>query len=745
MSEVNVQEAPPEMAAEGGDNRTAMMMAIEERDYDKVEETWLELTETARGELDLFYGAADRLAEQGEDERAGLLLLMLAPHFEETEQYREGLKLLRRVARYAPNELDLRRYTNEWFRKAYPDRSDLEECLERAGVTNFGDMTQAFGILDELLCYSVGEHVYHRSGWGVGTIATVNVNGGQITVDFEKAKGRTMSIDLARTRLDRLEEDDLRVLKYTGLDRLRAMADAEPLALVKLVLKQAGKACMSRDLRPWVVDDIIPNEEWTRWWGRVRTEARKDPYLKFENHTLTLRETPMTYEVECLEKVEKIEDFHEKVAAIRTAVKDGGGALLEGPVGEHATEFLKKALQGQYGADPALRVECLFLSEELRYHGLTSLPDRSSAVQALIRDDSGLPALIASIKTLDFKKRALQYAQRVHERWPSIFCEIMRVKTSSDLWDFLAKALVEAGHTEALSAVLGQAISASKNYMELYTWICKNQFTKRWPEDVTKTDSLTLLEGLISLLSSPALRSIGEDAAEALIAKMKNALAGRELGYMKELMVERGTEDIRRLHYLVMSTRVLSNAFKDAVEDLIARTHPDIVADKTQEKQQEKFIMTTDAGLSRREKELEHLLHVELEKVNEQVRKAVSFGDLSENAEYAAALEKQGQIAAKAEQIRDEVSRARVIEPPRVNDQEVSVGTTVTVRDLLANETVQYTILGPWDAEYENRILSYLSPVGAAFLGKKVGDQIQFEAGDNKLELEVLDITRAAV
>jgi transcription elongation factor GreA len=137
----------------------------------------------------------------------------------------------------------------------------------------------------------------------------------------------------------------------------------------------------------------------------------------------------------------------------------------------------------------------------------------------------------------------------------------------------------------------------------------------------------------------------------------------------------------------------------------------------------EKIPMTA-AGYSSLETELKRLQQVERPRIIQAISEARTHGDLSENAEYHAAKERQGQVEAQIAEIEDRVSRAQIIDPASLSGDRVVFGATVTVLD--DNEKKQrYQIVGMTEADARQGRISYDSPLGRALIGKQVGEEVE--------------------
>ena len=118
------------------------------------------------------------------------------------------------------------------------------------------------------------------------------------------------------------------------------------------------------------------------------------------------------------------------------------------------------------------------------------------------------------------------------------------------------------------------------------------------------------------------------------------------------------------------------------------------------------------------------LLREERPRIVDAIEEARAHGDLSENAEYHAAKERQGQVEASIADLEDKVSRAQIIDPTTLSGDKVIFGATVTLLDE-DEKPIRYQIVGPTEADARGGRISYSSPLGRALIGKKVDDEIE--------------------
>jgi transcription elongation factor GreA len=117
-------------------------------------------------------------------------------------------------------------------------------------------------------------------------------------------------------------------------------------------------------------------------------------------------------------------------------------------------------------------------------------------------------------------------------------------------------------------------------------------------------------------------------------------------------------------------------------------------------------------------------LKEERPKISREIGVAREHGDLSENAEYHAAKERQGMVEARIKDIEDKLARAEVIDPTKLEGDTVRFGATVTLLNIDTNENVEYQIVGAEEADIDARTISVSAPLARALIGKSVGEEV---------------------
>lgn len=138
--------------------------------------------------------------------------------------------------------------------------------------------------------------------------------------------------------------------------------------------------------------------------------------------------------------------------------------------------------------------------------------------------------------------------------------------------------------------------------------------------------------------------------------------------------------------------------------------------------------------------ELETLISVERPQVIKAIAEARAHGDLSENAEYHAAKERQSFIEGRINELQTRIARANVIDPSTISQSRIAFGAKVKLMDLDTEEEKVYCLVGPDESDIKTGKISIHSPIGRSLIGKEEGDVVMVRAPAKSIEFEILEI-----
>jgi transcription elongation factor GreA len=153
-----------------------------------------------------------------------------------------------------------------------------------------------------------------------------------------------------------------------------------------------------------------------------------------------------------------------------------------------------------------------------------------------------------------------------------------------------------------------------------------------------------------------------------------------------------------------------------------------------------KRVPLTPNGFQKLQEELNRLLKVDRPHNIKAIAEARAHGDLSENAEYHAAKERQSFIEGRIQELKTKIALAEVIDTSKINQSKAAFGAKVKVLDISTDKELDFILVGPDEADVRNGKISISSPVGKSLIGKEVGDTATIKAPAKTMEYEILEI-----
>jgi transcription elongation factor GreA len=152
-------------------------------------------------------------------------------------------------------------------------------------------------------------------------------------------------------------------------------------------------------------------------------------------------------------------------------------------------------------------------------------------------------------------------------------------------------------------------------------------------------------------------------------------------------------------------------------------------------------IPITRAGFEKLKKDLKHLITVAVPENVRDIEEARAHGDISENAEYEVAKERQAFLQGKIQEINNNLATSVIIDLRDISDDRVVFGTTVTIEDLNTGEVITYQLVGPLESDINKNKISVTSPLGKALIGNEIGDEVTVTTPGGIRKVEIIDIS----
>ena len=252
-------------------------------------------------------------------------------------------------------------------------------------------------------------------------------------------------------------------------------------------------------------------------------------------------------------------------------------------------------------------------------------------------------------------------------------------------------------------------LNAPSSAPALYLWLVREM--KARPELLAKAD-WRFLQGLLGALGDQEMRSHHATLRKAFDAGgvVDEVIKGLEADQARELLgiLDKGPnlEDYRR----------------DSMRGFLMDRHGYLREDK------EEVLLTTAEALEAKREDFQKLITQDIPQNTQDMMKAKAHGDLRENFEYHAARARQEMLSSRAKTLHDQLNIARTIEPATVDTSAVSIGSRVTLNTIgNGGDRLTLTILGPWDSDPTQHVVSYLAPAVASLMGARPGQKVEYD------------------
>ena len=749
---LSILETEPERAL--GFLKSAAETYARLKDYKNLEEIWNLVIQHDHEDLPFFERIERILAGNREKTRIAAYLVALVAPYRQEENWDAIITILKKILEYEPTSSRARSDLVRAYRSRYENHSLLNEFLKMSDLTNHKKpVGPCIASFERNIVFDKGNYVYHRTR-GVGRIQVIDSD--EVIVDFHGNPGQRMSIQMAITSLQPLTSDHIWVRYYEKPEEVTEVFNNDVPLFFEILLSSFNNSMVLSEIKTEVVPRFLTIEEWSRWWSRARTQLKKDPKFGFnprKKDELILREIPMTLSEELSMKFQSETEWEKKLDLALETLKDESTAGAT----ELAIQFYR---ENEENKDALKRLHS-YLFLEFASHVL----DEDIAERTLKKSDAEKLIREASEKTLlgwskdttqvELKKEFVSLIIRNRDDYPQILTDIL-FEVPIKIHRFVISELARLKQFETLEKFVERVFRRYREHPETLIWIARSVLTGQWDYAWIKRSRQEILL-LVFRLLKPLVRiekkgTRLKNSAIETISGTTNITVDhlQKAEHLVEIVKEADPSVLRRMYALFREVPYAADAHKENFFRFIQTLRPEFTMDydaaeeadldSDEEEAAEDLmpgageILCSRDAIEKRKLYLDRLINVEMPANSREIGEAQEKGDLRENAEYKAAMERQSQIQAEIKTVSEEVKRARAIRPADVRTDVVGVGSAVTV-SAPGGEKISYRILGPWDADTENHVISYASPLARALIGKKAGETAILD-GDKQFQIE---------
>jgi len=586
--------------------------------------------------------------------------------------------------------------------------------------------------IDTLVQLTQQGYCIHRS-WGFGKIKTVDTVFARFTIDFHNKAGHTMDLSFAAESLKAIDSNHILARKFSDLEGLRQIAALHHLDLIKLVLQSFGGRASIDQIQQVLVPDVI-RDDWKKWWEVAKRELKKDGHFTVG----TKKSDPIIYQVKEVALADRLLAEFRAAKGLKAKSASAGEALKSLPdlddkatVAQAIVNALNSDIATHQRTQPSVALEAIFVRDELRQAAGLPVPENEITSRNIWTQDVRPGQVIEAMPAAKHKKALQSFKEANPTLWHEALLTTMNT-VPAKLSGEIASLLIDEGKIEALKGALAKLISHHTASSELLHWLARER-----------------CDSFADILGPEVFRAMLSAMERDQFNEKKNNRLRDFILSDQSLLVELiGSADFEVIKDLTRALQ-LSPCFDDMDKrSLLARivkSYPAVqsIISGEQTKQDATLIVSWES-LEKRKNEYTELVQRKVPANSKEIAIARSYGDLRENHEYKAAKEMQKILMRRKGELEQQLVRARGTDFANARTDVVSPGTRVRVSDLIASHPETFTILGAWDTDPDQGVLSYLTPLAQALLNKKVGDEVEFDMDGQKKRYRIQSIEAAA-
>lgn len=646
------------------------------------------------------------------------LSLPLWGEIENSDLSYEVLKLI--IDLQSTNSLQLAETAYDTLQRRFGDQKYFNDKIRLVGLRNREEFTGAISNYELLSHMDKGKFVFHTGGWGTGEIMDYSLIREELILEFEYVVGRReFSFENAFKTLIPLPSEHILSRRFGNPDSLETEARKDPVAVVQMLLRDLGPKTAA-EIKEELCELVIPEEDWAKWWQGARAKVKKDTQVESPSSVrqpFRLRKTELSHEKRFLGTLEKAKGRGLTIQTIYNFVRDFPEILKSDEVKLTLKERLSD-IMGDSDMTQAQELQIYFFQEQL----FANEPFDSSVESVILQAEKPMD-LVNAIDIVAFKKRALVAIHKFRSDWKELFLQILIEIPQTPLKEYILKQLNTPEHREALTNRLRSLLHEPTKHPEAFVWYFQKLISDGDLPFSDQDGICDFFESLLILLQ--VIEKIPEQ--RELVKKIINLLSNKRYELVRHILENTTLEYTKEFLLLVTKCQSLSERDIKILHSLAEVVHPSLAKPKnTEDLEEDHTIWTTQEGYEKLQQKIHQIGTVETVENAKEIEAARALGDLRENSEYKFALERRSRLQAQLKLYSEQLNQARILTEDDIHTDHVGVGSRIVLSGNNGDE-LTYTLLGPWDADPDNHVLSFQSKLARDMTGHRVGDAIEFQ------------------
>lgn len=714
---------------------------IKSNELDEISELWSKLIDVSWDDVTFFERIERMLVDAKRPDLAAEMLRDLFSQYK-TEDKDQAIEILKKILKYSPNDIASRRSLVTLYTDKYSEHSQFRHFLEISKLNDYNfPVSSAIESFQKNIIFDKGNYAHHRS-WGLGIIS--NIDSEKVIIDFDEKPDHQMSIQMALQSLVPVGKDHFYVLQKKDYDGMKKLFDENFTEFFNILIKSYGGQITVSSIKKELLTKYVDQKNWSKWWSKARTRIKKDPLFGMSDKAkdvIYVREKPVTYADELLNRFLKSTSFSNKLDVALEFVNN-----IENQDGKEIVEYMVDFFKGatKEGSDTKLILSYFILNSLSKFTGSSklNLSTTKENVINFIKQSKDLSLISMKISSYDYKKEFVNLIEEVREDWLQVLTGLM-FETPVRIHRYIINTLMRARAYKQINSFIDKVINGGKQFPEIFLWVSKSIYTKTWDYQWLDFSKAELTLSHFRVMNELKKVEVGKNRLKNIAVEL---LFDSDAQVLREIVSENELNFINKVFDMALSIDYIEESYREKFVSIIEEKFPDfkvteVSSGNAEVDYGEEELIVTQSGFDKKSEELSKMVNVEMVQLSKELSKTADLtGDVRENVDYNALMEKQAILKLSISKLDTDLKRAKILNMNDVSTDEVAIGTVVNIKSVDNDDTRKFAILGPWDADFDNEILSYRSPMAKSLLKKKINDETELRYGESTKKYKIVEI-----
>jgi transcription elongation factor GreA len=592
---------------------------------------------------------------------------------------------------------------------------------------------------DKLLALEPGFFCIHRS-WGFGKIQAYEEAANRLIIDFDDKEGHSMDPAFCVETMEVLPPDHILSRSRTEEEEVKLMISKKPAEIIFEILDKLPDNKGSNQEIERILKILLGEVKAKKWWTATKKHVAKDsrigmPVRKIDPYFV--RDEPVNREDEVFDAYFKTNAAGRKLRLVEELI--AARESNEG-VNQHLSELIEdfsRFIAETHQLDLLERLHAAFVRDDAlkilgRETNIEPLPDELVA-QAPVLDE------LANELPGPYQTKLLELIERTHpDSWPKVILDLFKNSRGKFTTESINYLYTRAPINQ-IKETLERWLVEQNLKGPVLIWIIKNRNSRKFSTIIQDLVNPRLFMSILYAIDYEALQTAGTRRVPLadLLSDDKELIG--------DLMAEADPEIARDLANSLLMNQGFEELTKKSILARVIKLFPGVqslVDTSTDQSSEGDKLFVSESSYDNRKKEYDILVKEKIPENKRAIATAREHGDLKENAEYKMARQDQSTLMARKGLLERDLAVAQITDFLEAPTEVVGIGSTVEIENTETDEQVTYHILGAWDGNPDEDILSYKTPLAQQLLGQEANTVVEVEVAENSQSWKLKSISR---